>query len=238
MKATTQQLEDLWQLQKLILDQRRLISEAKRFSSGESLAEQEQSIVDLGELTRNQLLVVEAAQAEKKRIDSDLELVEKRIQQDQARLNSSSSTKDITGIQHEIDGLLQRKAMLEDTELGILSELEQQKKRLDELSSVKQAAEEQLQSSKAELRGRLDQMKQENLQLNEQIERLRASAPIELLELFDKKLSKGTAIGRLVRSACNACNMNLNSTAIADISAIPADEVAMCPECSAIVIRA
>lgn len=238
MKATTQQLEDLWQLQKLILDQRRLISEAKRLSSGESLAEQEQSIVDLGELTRNQLLVVEAAQAEKKRIDSDLELVEKRIQQDQARLNSSSSTKDITGIQHEIDGLLQRKAMLEDTELGILSELEQQKKRLDELSSVKQAAEEQLQSSKAELRGRLDQMKQENLQLNEQIERLRASAPIELLELFDKKLSKGTAIGRLVRSACNACNMNLNSTAIADISAIPADEVAMCPECSAIVIRA
>jgi predicted nucleic acid-binding Zn-ribbon protein len=238
VKATTQQLEDLWQLQKLILDQRRLISEAKRLSSGESLAEQEQSLVDLGELTRNQLLVVEAAQAEKKRIDSDLELVEKRIQQDQARLNSSSSTKDITGIQHEIDGLLQRKAMLEDTELGILSELEQQKKRLDELSSVKQAAEEQLQSSKAELRGRLDQMKQENLQLNEQIERLRGSAPTELLELFDKKLSKGTAIGRLVRSACNACNMNLNSTAIADISAIPVDEVAMCPECSAIVIRA
>ena len=116
MKASGDQLEQLWQMQKLILDQRRLIAEAKKLSSGESLNEIERDIADLAELVRNQLMLVESIQSEKKRVESDLELVEKRIQTDQQRLNASSSTKDISGIQHEIDGLQQRKSMLEDTE--------------------------------------------------------------------------------------------------------------------------
>ncbi|MTA89952.1 MAG: hypothetical protein F2536_03400 [Actinobacteria bacterium] len=237
MKASAQQLEDLWQLQKLILDQRRLIAHAKQLSTGESLREQELRIVQLSELSRNQLMVVESVLAEKKRIESDLELVDKRIKTDQDRLNASSSTKDISGIQHEIDGLLQRKNMLEDTDLGILTDLDVQQQKLSALAKEKEAAEKELESSKSELRAQLESLKQENSNLNTEIEKLRSSFPPELLELFDKKLSKGTAVGRLVRSACNACNMNLNSTAIAEISNVPADQVALCPECAAIVIR-
>jgi uncharacterized protein len=237
VKASLQQLEELWQLQKLILDQRRLIAKAKQLSTGESLREQENRIVQLSELSRNQLMVVESVLSEKKRIESDLELVEKRIKIDQERLNASSNTKDISGIQHEIDGLLQRKSMLEDTELGILTDLEAQQKKLSALAEEKASAESDLESSKSDLRSQLDSMKQENLNLNSQIENLRSNSPAELLELFDKKLSKGTAVGRLVRSACNACNMNLNSTAIAEISNVPPDQVAFCPECAAIVIR-
>ena len=238
MKASGEQLEQLWQMQKLILDQRRLISEAKKLSSGESLNEIEKDIADLAELVRNQLMLVESIQAEKKRIESDLELVEKRIQVDQQRLNASSSTKDISGIQHEIDGLQQRKSMLEDTELGILNNLQEQNQVLTEMQSRKSDAEARLQDKRNELKGTLEQMKAENETLNQQIASLREATPRDLLELFDKKLAKGTAVGRLVRSACNACNMNLNSTAIADISAVASDEVAFCPECAAIVIRA
>lgn len=238
VKASSEQLEMLWQLQKLILQQRRLVADAKALSSGTSLQPLEAEISQLAELARNQLMTVEALQQDRKRIDSDLELVEKRIQTDQTRLNASSSTKDISGIQHEIEGLEQRKSMLEDTELGILNNLDQQKSKLEELSNQKSEAERKLEEAKQSLRSHLDQMKNENQGLNQEIENLRKQTPVELLELFDKKLAKGVAIGRLVRSACNACNMNLNSTAIADISNVPADEVAVCPECSAIVIRA
>ena len=238
MKASGEQLEQLWQMQKLILDQRRLIAEAKKLSSGESLNEIERDIADLAELVRNQLMLVESIQAEKKRIESDLELVEKRIQVDQQRLNASSSTKDISGIQHEIDGLQQRKSMLEDTELDILNSLQEQNQLLTEMQSRKSDAEARLQDQRSELKATLEQMKAENEKLNQQIAALREATPQDLLELFDRKLAKGTAVGRLVRSACNACNMNLNSTAIADISAVPSDEVAFCPECAAIVIRA
>lgn len=238
MKASAEQLEQLWQMQKLILDQRRLVTEAKSISSGESLKEFEKEIADLAELARNQLMQVESLQAEKRRLESDLELVEKRIQTDQERLNSSSNTKDISGIQHEIEGLQQRKSMLEDSELSVLNELQQQNEALANLQSAKSLAEQKLLEQRNQLKSKLEQMKGENELLNNQIKSLRESTPAELLELFDKKLAKGTAIGRLVRSACNACNMNLNSTAIADISAVPADEVAFCPECAAIVIRA
>lgn len=238
MKASAEQLEQLWQMQKLILDQRRLVTEAKSISSGESLKEFEKEIADLAELARNQLMQVESLQAEKRRLESDLELVEKRIQTDQERLNSSSNTKDISGIQHEIEGLQQRKSMLEDSELSVLNELQQQNEALANLQSAKSLAEQKLLEQRNQLKSTLEQMKGENELLNNQIKSLRESTPAELLELFDKKLAKGTAIGRLVRSACNACNMNLNSTAIADISAVPADEVAFCPECAAIVIRA
>ncbi len=238
VKASSEQLEQLWRLQKLILQQRRLVADAKSLSSGSSLQPLEAEITQLAELVRNQLMTVEALQQEKKRIESDLDLVEKRIQTDQARLNASSSTKDISGIQHEIEGLEQRKSMLEDTEFGILNELDQQKGKLDELSNQKSATEQRLEEAKQSLRSQLEQMKTENQGLNQEIDSLRKQTPIELLGLLDRKLAKGVAIGRLVRSACNACNMNLNSTAIADISGVPADEVAFCPECTAIVIRA
>lgn len=237
VKASTDQLEQLWQMQKLILDQRRLVAEAKKLSSGESLRANEQEISELAEDARNQLMLVESVQAEQKRLESDLALVEKRIQTDQQRLNASSSTKDITGIQHEIDGLLERKAALEEADLGILNKLQQENLTLSTLQSDKANAELRLQEMRSQLKNTLEAMKAENEQLNQQISALRAAAPEHLLNLFDKKLTKGAAIGRLVRSACNACNMNLNSTAIAEISAVPADEVAFCPECAAIVIR-
>lgn len=238
MKASAEQLEQLCQVQKLIFDQRRLVEEAKKLSSGESLTAFEKEITDLAELSRNQVMKVESLQAEKRRIESDLELVEKRIQTDQQRLNASSSSKDITGIQHEIDGLEQRKNMLENTELGILSELQGQESALSEIQNLKSAAEQKLAGERSQLKSTLEQMKSENEKLNQKISSLRNDMPSDLLDLFDKKLAKGTAVGRMVRSACNACNMNLNSTAIADISAVPADEVAFCPECAAIVIRA
>ncbi|MFM1993460.1 MAG: hypothetical protein RL537_149 [Actinomycetota bacterium] len=238
VKASVDQLEQLWQIQKLIFDQRRLVAEAKTLSSGQSLQETEREIGDLAELARNQLMRVESIQAEKKRIESDLSLVEKRIKTDQERLNSSSNTKDISGIQHEIDGLLQRKNMLEDTELGILNDLQEQNQVLANLQGLRSAAEQKLQQQRDELRGTLERMKADNEKLNREISSLRENTPTELLEVFDKKLLKGTAVGRLVRSACNACNMNLNSTAIAEISVVPLDEVAFCPECAAIVIRA
>ncbi len=238
VKASVDQLEQLWQIQKLIFDQRRLVAEAKTLSSGQSLQETEKEIGDLAELARNQLMRVESIQAEKKRIESDLSLVEKRIKTDQDRLNSSSNSKDISGIQHEIDGLLQRKNMLEDTELGILNDLQEQNQVLANLQGLRSAAEQKLQQQRDELKGTLERMKADNEKLNREISSLRENTPTDLLEVFDKKLLKGTAVGRLVRSACNACNMNLNSTAIAEISAVPLDEVAFCPECAAIVIRA
>ncbi len=69
------------------------------------------------------------------------------------------------------------------------------------------------------------------------IEDLKSKLAPELIELFDKKIQRGAAVGRLTGSSCSACNMNLNSTAMAEISRVPLDELASCSECSAMLVR-
>ncbi len=238
MKVSEQELENLWQLQRLIFEQRRLVDQAKKLSSGESLREIEDQISKQNEILRTSQIALEKLEDDKRKLDSDLALVEKRIDSDTARMNASSSTKDIAGIQHEIDGLQKRKSMLEDSELELMEELDQVGKQLSDQRAQKLVLENQLIQQKAELASELSTMKDQNQKLNSEIGLLRESSRPELLALFDAKLGKGNAIGRLVRSACTACNMNLTSTALGDLSEIPEDELATCPECTAIVIRA
>lgn len=237
MKVSEQELENLWQLQRLIFEQRRLVDQAKKLSAGESLKEIADQISKQNEILRTSQIALEKLQEDKRKLDSDLALVEKRIESDTARMNASSSTKDIAGIQHEIDGLQKRKSMLEDSELELMEELDQVGKQLSDQRAQKQVLEDQLTQQRADLASELSTMKDQNQKLNSEIGLLRDGSRPELLALFDAKLAKGNAIGRLVRSACTACNMNLTSTAIGDLSEIPADELATCPECTAIVIR-
>jgi predicted nucleic acid-binding Zn-ribbon protein len=238
VKVSEQELENLWQLQGLIFEQRRLVDQAKKLSSGQSLREIEDQITKQNEVLRTSQMALEKLQEGKRKLDSDLALVEKRIDSDMARMNASSSTKDIAGIQHEIDGLQKRKSMLEDSELELMEELDQVGNQLSDQRAEKQVLEGQLTQQRAALAAELSTMKDQNQKLNSDIGSLREGSSSELLALFDAKLAKGNAIGRLVRSACTACNMNLTSTALGDLSEIPTDELATCPECTAIVIRA
>jgi predicted nucleic acid-binding Zn-ribbon protein len=238
VKVSEQELENLWQLQGLIFEQRRLVDQAKKLSSGQSLREIEDRITKQNEVLRTSQMALEKLQEGKRKLDSDLALVEKRIDSDMARMNASSSTKDIAGIQHEIDGLQKRKSMLEDSELELMEELDQVGNQLSDQRAEKQVLEGQLTQQRAALAAELSTMKDQNQKLNSDIGSLREGSSSELLSLFDAKLAKGNAIGRLVRSACTACNMNLTSTALGDLSEIPTDELATCPECTAIVIRA
>lgn len=237
VKVSNDELEQLWQLQKLIYDQRRLVAEAKKLSSGEALTEIEKQISGQNEILRSLQSTYEKLQDDKRKLESDIELVQKKISDDESRMKNSANPKDIAGFQHEIDGLKSRKEMLEDSELGLLEELESISKQLSKQRESKAELEESLHKRKEGLSEELGRMKLENQNLNTEIAAIRSSLAEELIAKFDARLAKGNAIGRIVRSACTACNMNLNSTAIAEISKVPMDEMASCPECNAIVIR-
>lgn len=237
MKVSIEALERLWELQNLIFEQRRLIAEAKELSSGEALNDLEMQITKQNEVLRNLQATTERLQDEKRKLESDIELVEKRIVTDNERIGSSTSTKDIAGFQSELEALRSRKELLEDSELGLLEELEQFQSKLGEEKIRKQQLEEALSEKREALANELGQMKNYNQSLSDQIAQIRSELGSELIAKFDSRLSRGNAVGRIVRSACNACNMNLTSTAMAEISKVPTDELASCPECNAIVIR-
>lgn len=238
MKVALEQLESLWSMQQLIIAQRRLVADAKELSSGEKLKPIEKRLQEINEDLRSHQLNHEQLEDDKRKIDSDLSMVEKRIASDEQKLKSSASPKDIAGFQHEIEGLKNRKSLLEDSELSLLDKLEESEKRLTGLRNQKAEVEAELEQSKSELSQTLGSMRDQNSKINQEISSIKSQLPSELIDAFERKLAKGNAVGRIVRSACTACNMNLNSTAMAELSNVPADELATCPECAAIVIRA
>ena len=238
MKVALEQLESLWSMQQLIIAQRRLVADAKELSSGEKLKPIEKRLQEINEDLRSHQLNHEQLEDDKRKIDSDLSMVEKRIASDEQKLKSSASPKDIAGFQHEIEGLKNRKSLLEDSELSLLDKLEESEKRLTGLRNQKAEVEAELEQSKSELSQTLGLMRDQNSKINQEISSIKSQLPSELIDAFERKLAKGNAVGRIVRSACTACNMNLNSTAMAELSNVPVDELATCPECAAIVIRA
>jgi predicted nucleic acid-binding Zn-ribbon protein len=237
MKASESQQADLLSLSNLDLEITRTRVAIAALTSGEALAALLQSQRDAAASlieSRNQL---DSVELELSRAEADLKLVEQRIDKDNQRLNQTSSSKDAQGIQAELETLKKRKSDLEDFELSILERKEQAEAAYQVVIHNKKLIDDELATKESEneaqimkLRSGLDLLTQ---QRNQQASRIQS----DLLELYDKKSSRGLAIGRLVNRECGACRITIGATALAEISGLARDEVATCPDCQAILVR-
>lgn len=237
MKATPAQQADLLSLSNLDLEITRTKVALSGLTSGEAFADLRatqrnaaSSLID----SRNQL---DSVELELKRAEADLALVEQRIEKDNQRLNQTSSSKDAQGIQAELETLKKRKSELEDLELAILERKEACEAAYKTILNDKQSVDEELAGKETaneaevmKLRSGLDLLVQQRAQ-----EAARTDA--ELFELYEKKVSRGVAVGRLLNRECGACRMTIGATALAEITALPHDEIATCPDCQAILVR-
>ena len=237
MKINSSELETLFEIQRDILAQRKLVAEANEIRGGGEIDQVRDRIATLSEAISDQRLKDEELERDLKRLENDVELVENRLKKDNQRLNESSSSKDIAGIQVEIESLKSRLSKLEDDELELMDQVEVSKAELNRLQAEHQSAEAELEAAKSDLQQKLAALKQDSDRLISEIQSLKTQVAGELLELFEARLAKGIAIGRLTGSNCSACNMSLNSTAMSEISAVAEDELCSCPECGAILVR-
>ncbi|MEL0261658.1 MAG: C4-type zinc ribbon domain-containing protein [Aquiluna sp.] len=237
MKVNTSELETLLEIQRDILAQRKLVAEANEIKGGGEIDQVRDRIATLSEAISDQRLKDEELERDLKRLENDVELVENRLKKDNQRLNESSSSKDIAGIQVEIESLKSRLSKLEDDELELMDQVEISKAELTRLQAEHQSAEAELEVAKSDLQQKLAGLKQDSDRLISEIQSHKTQVAGELLELFEARLAKGIAVGRLTGSNCSACNMSLNSTAMSDISAVAEDELCSCPECGAILVR-
>jgi len=237
MKASENQQTQLLELANLDLEISRTRLTLSNLTSGLAFSDlrdaQRDSAARLIE-SRNALDQVEL---ELSRAEADLKLVEQRIAKDSAALNATSSAKDAQGIQSELETLKKRKSDLEDLELAILERKEEAEAAYRTVMSDKQAIDQDLASKESaneseimKLRSGLDLI---TSQRSQQASRIDA----ELIALYEKKSSRGLAVGRLLGRECGACRMAIGATALAEISATPKDEIATCPDCQAILIR-
>lgn len=227
-------LVELYQRQTHLL---KLKAELADLSSGKSLMDLQDEVLQLATEVSAQRTLVEDRDREVLRIASDLELVEKRIAKDTERLQTSSNPKDISGIQHEMDTLAKRKDELETNELELMESIDVEKSKLEQFLARKRVLEENLESAKKSTTAEIDRRKAEVLEETNQVEKLRLQPSVELLAIYDQRVTRGVPIGKLLKSTCGACNMSLTSTALNTLQRIPAQELARCPECTAILVR-
>lgn len=237
MKVTNPELEALVELFGLQGQLAKLKRELAEVASGAALASAQEEILELAQEVSNQRSQVEEMDRELARVAGDLALVEKRIATDKERLNQSSNPKDIGGIQHELDALSRRKDELETAELELMESIDEQRSALEQLLERRRVLDGKLEDAKAASRETIALLQGQILEVTNHVERLRSSAPQDVLRIFDQRALRGVPIGKLLKSTCGACNMSLTSTALNDLHKIPADELARCPECTAILVR-
>lgn len=237
MKASDNQQADLLALANLDLEITRAKNSLKNLTSGEAFSQLRQSQRDAAAALIDSRNALDGVELELNRAEADLQLVEQRIQKDNLRLNQTSSPKDAQGIQSELETLSKRKSELEDLELAVLERKENAEAFYKTVLSDKQVVDDELASNEAaneaeimKVRSGLDltiaQRSQQAARINQ-----------DLVELYEKKASRGVAVGRLIGTECGACRMTIGATNLAEINSLPRDEIATCPDCQAILVR-
>jgi predicted nucleic acid-binding Zn-ribbon protein len=237
MKATENQQADLLSLANLDLQIARSKAAIKNLSTGAQFAELREAQRGLAAKLIDARNALDTVELELKRSETDLKLVEDRIAKDQVRLNSTNNPKDAQGIQSELESLARRKSDLEDIELAILDQQESAKAVFATVAVDKAAVDDELSkgedSNEAEimkLRSGLDLLSNDRAQ-----QAARISS--DLIELYDKKASRGVPVARLLGRECGACRISLGATAFNEVESLARDEIATCPECQAILVR-
>lgn len=182
--------------------------------------------------------VLEDARAELKRVESDVEVVETRITRDVERLETTSSVKDVAGLEAELTSLRKRQSDLEDIELAVMERIEE----LEATASATRSRHDELLARIAEAEGLRDAalatIEGERGHATANRLGLVGKLPPELLALYERQRERyGTGASLLQGGVSSASGVKLNESDMAAIRAAAPDDVVLCPDSNAILIR-
>ena len=237
MKIDSNQLPELIRLQQLLAEASKLDTRIRQLQTGESAEAIRVVLLEQSAKASQMLADHEEVERDVRRAEADLELVENRISKDKQRLAVSSDSKVITGIQHELESLAKRQGELEEAQLILMESIDQSNLEQEAIQLERKRLQAELSAATESVALDIANLSTELSTVNGEMAEIRKAVSAELVELFDKIRVRGTAVGKLKDSTCGACNMNLTSTAVGQLSAVPNDELAKCPECSAILVR-
>jgi predicted nucleic acid-binding Zn-ribbon protein len=182
--------------------------------------------------------VLEDARLELSRVESDVAVVEARIARDSARLQASSSTKDVAALEQELAALRKRQFDLEEIELTVMERVEEQ------AAVVSQRADQAgtLQGRMADIEGERDaaitliDAERINAEANRAV--IASRIPEDLLALYEKQRGRyGTGASHLRGGVSSASGVKLNENDMVVVRSAAPDEVLMCPDSNAILVR-
>lgn len=173
------------------------------------------------------------------RVEIDADNVKKRIESDTQRLNSSqTNAKQLPQIQHEIDSMNEKLFEIENTELELLSELEDCNNTQKNLVKLVDEIISELNQQKEKLEGELSQLLKEHSKFNNLRIKLLDNFEPDLIKLYEKvRNDYGIGAGILDNNKCGACQITISPAEFEQIRQTDPSEIVRCENCRCILVR-
>ncbi len=172
------------------------------------------------------------------RVESDVAIVEARIARDAERLQSSSSVKDVAAFELEIAALTKRQSDLEEIELTVMEKLENANAALAATTAQLDTIHANIGESEAVRDAQLSAIDAERTHTQARRGAIASVVPGDLLALYEKQRERyGAGASHLRGGVSTASGVKLNSHDMQVIRAAAPDDVLLCPESSAILVR-
>jgi predicted nucleic acid-binding Zn-ribbon protein len=182
--------------------------------------------------------VLEDAQRELGRIESDVAVVEARITRDAERLQASSSVKDVAGLESELAGLRRRQLDLEEIELGVMERVERLEATAAELKVRHDDLLASIAAAESERDAALGALTSERAHAAANRSAIVDTLPEDLLALYERQRQRyGFGASHLRGGVSSASGVRLNENDMASIRDAAPDDVLLCPDSSAILVR-
>jgi predicted nucleic acid-binding Zn-ribbon protein len=176
--------------------------------------------------------------AELKRTESDVTVVETRIARDSERLQASSSVKDVAALEQELAALKKRLSDLEEIELTVMERAEEQQTELGASQAELNALQERRAGLEADRDAALGTVEAERAAAASARAALVARIPADLLDLYEKQRARyGNGASHLRGGVSSASGVRLNESDMQVIRQAAPDDVLLCPDSNAILVR-
>ncbi|HVW40881.1 MAG TPA: C4-type zinc ribbon domain-containing protein [Amycolatopsis sp.] len=173
------------------------------------------------------------------RQEKEIESVRAREDRDRKLLDSGSvSAKQMNDLQHELETLTRRQTALEDDLLELMERREALQLDGRRTGAEVDKAEQERESAKARLDENVKDLDTTQARRDEERAKLVPRFPEDLLKLYERvREQKGIGAALLRARRCGACQLELDRSSISDIKTAAADEVVLCDNCGAILVR-
>jgi predicted nucleic acid-binding Zn-ribbon protein len=232
--------------------QRRLLDLAEVDAELSRLAHRRRTLPEHAELTeaeaavragKDKLVEVETAAGDLdrdiRRIERDVEGVRARTARDNQMLAGAGiGAKQASDLQHELETLARRQGILEDEELEIMEQREALGVDLEHSRGALAAAERKLTEITERRDTAIADIDAAEAGRRRARDEVVPTVPSDVLTAYEKRREqRGVGAALLLQRRCQACRLELDRTAIAELRAAPADELVRCEECGVILVR-
>lgn len=182
---------------------------------------------------------VEDARADLRRLEEDAEVVAQRIARDESLILQSSSTKDVQGIESELQTLRRRRDELDAAQLEVMERLEAAEAEQATADAERDALAKEHEHLAAALQAQVSAIQAERARTQQRRDELAATIPADLVKLYDQCRERyGVGASELIGAVTSASGVTLTGSDLAAVRAADPDLVVMCPDSGAILVRA